>query len=295
MENSAKMTRLIATDGSAFLHVCDSTAIVAEARRLHQTSKTMTAALGRALTAASLMGALLKSPKASLTLQFQCTGPAGSIVCVSDSFGNVRGYAENPQVELPPNDQGKLDVGGALGGGTLNVIRDPGQGEPYSGLCPLVSGEIAEDIAEYFVRSEQIPTACALGVRVNRDLSVKAAGGFLLQLLPGADEQTAALLQEQVQAVGSVSARIAAGETPEQIAAAVFGAVPFEVMDEVPVAYRCRCSREKYARILATLNRKDLQSLIDDGQDVETVCNFCGKRYVFNVDELRQAMAAKNI
>lgn len=294
MADHSIILRAITSDGSAFIHACDSTAIVAKAHEIHETSKTMTAALGRALTAACLMGAQLKSPSASLTLQFQCTGPAKNIVCVSDSTGNVKGYTDHPEVELPPNAQGKLNVGGALGGGTLHVIRDPGQGEPYVGLCQLATGEIAEDITAYYAQSEQIPTACALGVRVNRDLSVKSAGGFLLQLLPGADEQVIAAVEKNIADVGSVSRRVAQGDTPLQIVQAVLAGIPFEVLDESPVDYVCGCSRQRYARILATLNRRDLQSLIDGGEEIETVCNFCRKRTTFSVEELKQFLKNKD-
>lgn len=289
----AKMVRAISRDGSAFVHVCDSTEIVAEARRIHNTSKTMTAALGRALTACSLMGAQLKGEKNSLTLQFKVDGPSGDIVCVSDYRGNVKGYALYPDAELPPNSRGKLDVGGALGQGNLHVIKDLGMNEPYIGMCPLKNGEIAEDITEYFVRSEQVPTACALGVHVNKDLTVKSAGGMLLQLLPFADDEVAAKLEENLSSITSISQMIADGVTVMELIETIFAGIEFDVLDESDIAYRCNCSRERYASILAILNERDMRSLIDEGKDVETVCNFCGEKYIFPVSELEAMLAAR--
>ena len=282
------LIRAISVDGSAFIHAADTTAMVAKACEVHPLSKTMTAVLGRALTATALMSAQLKGKDNSLTLQLQGDGPAGTIVCVGDSMGNVKGYAANPETELPPNDQGKLDVGGAVGSGMLHVIRDLGMNEPYHGMIPLVTGEIAEDITEYYAQSEQIPSACALGVRVNRDLSVKSAGGFLVQLLPGADPEVITALEENLKNIGSVSQKIAEGVTPLQLIEMVFANIPFDILDQNDVAYTCSCSREKYSRILSTLNQKDLQSLIDENEPIETVCNFCNSKYVFQVDELKQ-------
>ncbi len=284
----SSIIRAISADGSAFIHAADTTAIVQTARDYHHTSKTMTAVLGRALTACGLMSAQLKGKDHSLTLQFQGDGPGGMVVCVGDSKGNVKGYVANPETELPPNDQNKLDVGGAVGQGTLHVIRDLGMNEPYHGMCPILNGEIAQDITQYYATSEQIPSACALGVRVNRDLSVKAAGGFLVQLLPGADPNLVTKLEENLADIGSVSQKIAQGVTPRQLIEQVFHQIPFDILDEEDVAYTCGCSREKYSRILSTLNQKDLKSLIDDDKPVETVCNFCGKQYVFEVDELKK-------
>jgi len=288
MEKQSSILRAISVDGSAFIHAIDATALVARAREIHNTSKTMTAVLGRALIACSLMSVQLKGEKNTLTLQIQGDGPAGTILCVGDSKGNVKGYAQNPDIELPPNDFGKLNVGGAIGNGTLHVIKDLGMNEPYHGMCNLVTGEIGEDITEYYATSEQIPSACALGVRVNRDLSVKSAGGFLLQLLPNADPDIVTKLEENLENIGSVSQKIADGMTPLQLVEQVFADIPFDILDGNEVQYSCSCSREKYSRILATLNQKDLKSLIDEDKPVETVCTFCNTKYVFEVDELKQ-------
>ena len=288
MEKQSSILRAISVDGSAFIHAVDATALVAKAREIHNTSKTMTAVLGRALIACSLMSVQLKGEKNTLTLQIQGDGPAGTILCVGDSKGNVKGYAQNPDVELPPNDLGKLNVGGAIGNGTLHVIKDLGMNEPYHGMCALVTGEIGEDITEYYATSEQIPSACALGVRVNRDLSVKSAGGFLLQLLPGADPDIVTKLEENLKNIGSVSQKIADGMTPLQLVEQVFADIPFDILDGNEVKFSCGCSREKYSRILATLNQKDLKSLIEEDKPVETVCTFCNTKYIFGIDELKQ-------
>ena len=288
MEKQSKIIRAISVDGSAFIHACDATAIVAKARELHNTSKTMTATLGRALIACALMSVQLKGEKNTLTLQFQGDGPAGTVLCVGDSKGNVKGYAQNPETELPPNDLGKLDVGGSIGRGTLQVMKDLGMNEPYHGMCPIVTGEIGEDITEYYATSEQIPSACALGVRVNRDLTVKSAGGFLVQLLPGADPSIISQLEENLKNIGSVSQKIAEGMTPLQVIEQVFAGIPFDILDENDIQYTCNCSKERYSRILATLNQKDLKSLIEEKKPVETVCNFCNQKYVFELNELEK-------
>ncbi len=280
--------RAISVDGSAFIHAADTTAIATKARELHQTSKTMTAVLGRALTACALMSAQLKGKDNTMTLQFQGDGPGGMVVCVGDSHGNVKGYVGNPETELPPNAKNKLDVGGAVGQGTLHVIKDLGMNEPYHGMCPILTGEIAEDITEYYATSEQTPSACALGVRVNRDLTVKSAGGFLVQLLPGADPDIITKLEENLKNIGSVSQKIAEGMTPEQLIEQVFDGIPFDILDQSDISYTCNCSKEKYSRILATLNQKDLKSLIDENKPVETVCNFCNSKYVFEIDQLKK-------
>ena len=206
MVKPSLMTRAMTQDGMVRLFYADTTSIVQKAHTIHGTSKTMTAVLGRALTGASLMGTLLKDRESSVTLQFKGDGPAGTILCVSDYAGNVRGCAGDPTVELPPNEMGKLDVGGAVGRGTLYVMKDLGLKEPYIGMSPIVSGEIAEDITAYFASSEQIPTVCALGVRCNPDFSCKAAGGYLLQLMPGADESLIERVEKAVGALPPISA-----------------------------------------------------------------------------------------
>lgn len=280
------ITRAMTQDGSVRIVCADTTEIVQTARQIQNCSKTMTAALGRCLTVTSLMGSLLKDKTDALTIQIKGDGPAGTILCVSDYMGNVRGYAADPTVELPPNAQGKLDVGGAVGAGSLYVIRDLGVGEPYVGISPLVSGEIGDDISQYYVNSEQTPTVCALGVRVNTDLRCKAAGGFLMQLMPGADDSLIPTLEKNVAEIGSVSKLIELGRTPEEIIAMAFDGIPYDLFDQYEIEYRCTCSREKYQRALVSLSDADMAELSESGQPVETECRFCKKKYTFALEEL---------
>ena len=281
--------RAISRDGGIRVIFCDSTAIVRKSCGIHHTSKTMTAVLGRALTATSLMACLLKDRDNTLTLQLRGDGPAGSVICVGDYKGNVRGYAENPDCELPPNSLGKLDVGGAVGHGTMYVIKDMGMNDPYVGVSPIVSGEIAEDVTEYFASSEQTPTVCALGVRVDRDNMCFAAGGYLVQLMPGCYDEDIDRLETNVKMAGSVSKQIADGMDGDEIIAALFDGIEYDMFDEFDIGYVCPCERDKYLRALVSLNEKDMNELLDAGEPVETKCRFCGRTYVFSVDELREA------
>ncbi len=281
--------RAISRDGGIRVIFCDSTAIVRKSCGIHHTSKTMTAVLGRALTATSLMACLLKDRDNTLTLQLRGDGPAGSVICVGDYKGNVRGYAENPDCELPPNSLGKLDVGGAVGRGTMYVIKDMGMNDPYVGVSPIVSGEIAEDVTEYFASSEQTPTVCALGVRVDRDNMCFAAGGYLVQLMPGCCDEDIDRLETNVKMAGSVSKQIADGMDGDEIIAALFDGIEYDMFDEFDIGYVCPCERDKYLRALVSLNEKDMNELLDAGEPVETKCRFCGRTYVFSVDELREA------
>ena len=281
--------RAISTDGSIRIIFCDSTEIVRESCRLHHTSKTMTAVLGRALTATSLMSSLLKDKDNTLTLRLNGDGPCGSIVCVGDYMGNVRGYADDMTVELPPNAQGKLDVGGAVGRGSMYVIKDLGMSEPYVGVSNIVSGEIAEDVTNYFAESEQTPTVCALGVRVDNENMCFAAGGYLVQLIPGYDESIVDRLETNVNMAGSVSKQIADGMTGDEIIAMLFDGIEFEMFDEFDVEYRCNCERDRYLRALVSLNEADYRELHDAGEPVETSCMFCGKKYKFEIPEIDSA------
>lgn len=282
----SSVTRAMTSDGSARITVIDSTAMVREMAQIHRPSKTMTAVLGRAMSGASLIGSFLKDKTDSVTLRLDGDGPAGRIIAVSDYKGNVRVCAGNYDAELPPNALGKLDVGGAVGRGNMYVIRDLGLAEPYIGSAQLVSGEIAQDITNYFAASEQTPTVCALGVRVDRDKLCFAAGGYLVQLLPGADEEVITQLERNVSAAESVSKMIASGLGGADIIARVFDGISYDIFDEFECEYRCTCSREKYLTALRGLTREDRDELIDQGKDVEAVCNFCGRRYTFAVNEL---------
>lgn len=293
MKDKSTIIRAITSDGGARIAFIDSTAIVRTAGEKHGTSKTMTAVLGRALTGASLMGSLLKNSTDSLTLRFDGDGPCGSIVCVSDYKGNVRGYAEDMTVELPPNKYGKLDVGRAVGGGTMYVIRDLGMNEPYIGASPIISGEIAEDITSYFANSEQTPSVCALGVRVGTDNVCFAAGGYLLQLLPGAEAEIAEKLENNIRLMRPVSELIAGGAKGEDIIGAVFGGLEFEMFDEFDAEYLCTCEREKYLGAIAGLSADDLDELLEKGEPIEAVCRFCGEKYVFSPDEVKAEVEKK--
>ena len=292
---NSKIIRAMTSDGSARLIFALTTDIVQTAHTIHGTSKTMTAALGRCLTAASLMGSLLKDADNSLTLQVKGDGPAGTIMCVSDYCGNVKGYAEHPEVELLPNAKGKLDVSGVIGSGTLYVIKDMGLAEPYIGMTPIVSGEMAEDITEYFAASEQIPTICALGVRCDTDNNCVAAGGFLLQLLPNADENLIPKLEANIGEIDSLSALIADGIDPLNIIAKIFGDIEYDLFDEIAVDYVCDCNRERYYRALVSLGKEELQDILDDDEPIETVCRFCNKSYVFTNDEIREMIENADI
>lgn len=284
----AKLIRAISADGGVVAYAIDSTDIVARAEQIHVTSAVVTAALGRLLTAASMMGAMLKGDDCSLTLRLAGDGPAGSIIAVSDSHGNVRGYASNPVVEIPLNAKGKLDVAGAVGkSGSLYVIKDLGLKEPYIGQVPIISGEIAEDITGYYAASEQTPTVCALGVLVNPDLTVKAAGGFIVQLLPGADENSITALEHNLEGLDSVTNMLSSGMTPEDICRRVLTGFDPEILDTTEVGYRCTCSKQRYEKALATIGSDELTEIIEQDKQAEVVCHFCNKKYLFSEQELR--------
>ncbi len=280
------MIRAMTRDGAIRVLYAETTAIVNEAHRIHKTSKTMTAALGRALTGTSLLGSLLKDKDSSVTFQLKGDGPAGNIVCVSDYAGNVRGFATDPTVELPPNSKGKLDVGRAVGKGTLYVIKDLGFGEPYVGLSPIISGEIAEDLTAYFASSEQTPTVCALGVRTNPDNSCKAAGGYLVQLLPGADDELITKLETAVNKLPAVTNLVTECASNEEVIAKILEGFEYDIFDELDISYRCNCSKEKYSTALISLGRDELTEMYNDGKPIETVCHFCNAKYNFECDEL---------
>lgn len=287
MENSKspRIVRAITEDGSAWVMFEEATEIVREAVAIHDTSPTMAAAMGRLLIGASIMGSTLKNKNATLTLRVSGDGPAGTITCVSDASGYVRGYAENPLAEPPRKPNGKLNVSEAVGAGALYVIRDSGEGEPYVGSSPLVTGEIAEDITEYYMQSEQTATVCSLGVRITRD-GVLAAGGFLVQLLPYPDETVVDQLEKNMQNFPSVSGLLAEGKTAEDIIELIFADIPHNLLDEREVGLRCNCSSERFEKGLASLSKKDLLELAEEGEPIETVCRFCRKAYHFSPETL---------
>ena len=281
------LKRAISKDASAVSMALDATDIVNEIEKIHQTSAVVTAALGRLSIAASMMGFGLKGKDDSISLKIDGGGPAGMLIAVSDGMGNVKSYVQNPVVEIPLNSVGKLDVAGAVGkNGTLTVSKDLGLKEPYCGMVPIVSGEIGEDIANYFVSSEQVPTVCGLGVLVNPDLSVKCAGGFLIQLLPFADENCISTIESNVSKIKSVTDLFSSGKKPEEIALELLEGLEPNLLDESNPEYKCDCSRERTERILAGLGSEELKKLADEQPVTEVCCHFCGKKYTFSSDEL---------
>ena len=267
--------------------------LVERARNIHTLLPMATAALGRALLGASMMGDMLKEQKGSLTLQIKGGGPLGTILAVSDCEGNVRGYVQNPHVELIEKYPGKLDVGAAVGDerGTLTVIKDIGLKEPYVGSIGLFSGEIADDLAMYFVESEQIPTACALGVLVGTDQSVTSAGGYLIQLLPGASEEIITKIEAGVRKLGPVSAALEGGLDGEGLLRAVLSEFELEILEKHPVEYRCYCSRERVSRALVSMGRAELSALIEEQGQAELTCQFCDRVYHYSREELEELLA----
>ena len=283
-----QIVRVIAKDAPVKAMAISARDTVERARAIHNCWPVASAALGRLLMAASMMGAAMKEEEGAVTLRIKGGGPLGSLTAVSDSRGNVRGYVQNPAVDVPRKAKGKLDVGAAVGAdGDLTVIRDLGLKEPYIGSVQLVGGEIAEDVAAYFVESEQIPTACALGVLIAPDQAVQAAGGYLIQLLPGADEAVVSAVERGVSKLGSVSARLDSGMEPLGLLREVLGGFELEVLETSPIAYRCYCTRDRVSRALISLGTDELDSLIKEQGGAELTCQFCDKVYRFGAEELR--------
>lgn len=262
--------------------------LVEEARKRHNTSPVITAGLGRLLSGAAMMGAMMKGDEDLLTLQIKCGGPVQGLTATADAKGNVKGYAEVPDVMLPPNPQGKLDVGGALGLGILNVIKDMGLKEPYAGQVALQTGEIAEDLTYYFATSEQIPSAVGLGVLMNKNNTVRQAGGFIIQLMPFTSDEIIEKLEKRIAEIDSVTMMLERGLTPEGILEEILGDFGLEITDKIPAAFVCDCSKERVSRALSTLSKKDLDDIINDGESIEVKCQFCNKAYEFSVEELKE-------
>ena len=283
------LVRGMTMDGFVKVVAIRSTELVRRGAEIQGTTPNATAAFGRALTAASMMGNMQKVEDGSMTLQIRGDGPIGGIVCVSDPIGNVRGYVVNPKVPLVEKHPGKLDVGATVGNGSLTVIRDLQMKEPYVGSVELVSGEIGDDVTAYFAQSEQIPTACALGVLVDKDMSVKVAGGYLLQLLPGAPEETIDILEKGIRRAGAVTAMLEKGMSPEDILGEVVGELGVVFMETTEVSYKCYCSRERVADALISLGRKELTEIRDEKKTFPVECQFCDTVYSFtpeDIDEL---------
>ncbi|MBR3149598.1 MAG: Hsp33 family molecular chaperone HslO [Eubacterium sp.] len=284
-----KIVRYIMTDGSAFVIATDSTDIISELEQIHKTSATVTAAIGRLTTAASMMGDMLKGKEDSITLRMNGGGPAGDLIAVSDSEGNPRAYVQNPVVEIPLNSQGKLDVRGAVGtDGQLYVIKDIGMKEPYVGQTPIISGEIAEDITNYFASSEQTPSVCALGVLVNPDLSVKHAGGYIIQLLPGCSDEVIDIIENNVKTIPSVTEMLENGMTADEIARKAMQGLDIDKLDESNTKYKCNCSKERVESALLGTGIQNLLEMADSDEDTEVECHFCNKKYVFTSDDIRK-------
>ena len=282
-----KIIRATAAEGFVKMAVVDARGAVERARTIHACSPTVAAALGRTLCAAWLLGNAMKEEKGSLTIRINGGGPIGSVVAVSDSSGNVRGYVENPQLHLPLRGDGKLDVGGAVGrDGMLTVSRDLGLKEPYIGSTALVSGEIAEDLTAYLTESEQVPSACALGVLVDTDRSVKAAGGFIVQLMPGADEALIAKLEDNIFMMDQLTT-ILDEDGAEMVFKQVLKGLEYHLVSEKEIEYRCYCSRERVEEAIRSIGPEELESIIAEGKDVSVSCQFCDKVYSFTPDELR--------
>lgn len=288
---SDQLVRAISKDGFVKAAAVSTRELTERARQIHQTSPVATAALGRLLAAGSMMGSDLKGEGASATLRIKGDGPLGTLLVVADNQGNVRGSVQNPQADLPIRADGKLDVGGAVGhSGTLTVIKDLNMKEPYVGSVELLGGEIAEDLASYFVESEQIPTACGLGVLVDRDRSVLRAGGYLIQLLPGAPEGVIDRLEQGIMAAGAVTGLLKENDDPESLLRRVMSGFELEILEKTPVEYRCYCSRERMAAALVSLGRKQLTELAEDPKGIELTCQFCDSRQHFTPEEIRQLL-----
>ena len=267
-----------------------STDLVEEARQRHDSSPVVTAALGRLLSAGAMMGIMMKGDKDLLTLKMQGDGPVGALTVTADSHGNVKGFANNPVVIIPANYAGKLDVGAAIGYGELTVIKDLGLKEPYISQTPLGTSEVAEDLTYYFAKSEQTPSSVALGVLLSRDNVVIESGGFIIQVMPGISEEVLSAIEKKLSEIKSVTSLMEEGMSPEDILEYILGDFALEINEKIPVQYKCNCSKEHLARALVSLGKEELQSMIDDGQDITVNCHFCNTDYTYSVDELKELL-----
>ena len=285
--NQDYIVRAMAANHQLRIFAASSKNLVERARQIHGTSPVATAALGRLLTAGSMMGSMMKGDKDILTLQIQCGGPIGGLTVTADSKANVKGYVKQPVVILPPNAQGKLDVSGAIVPGFLNVIRDIGLKEPYNGQTHLVSGEIAEDLTYYYATSEQVPSSVGLGVLLDKENHVKQAGGFIIQVMPFAEDSVIDKVEASLKHVHSVTDLLEKGMLPEDIIRHLMGDLDIDILDKIPAGYVCNCSKERVSGAIASIGRADLQEMIDSGETIEVNCHFCGSHYYFTTDELR--------
>ncbi len=283
------IVRATAADAQIRAFAAVTTNLVEEARVHHGTSPVVTAALGRLLTGGVMMGSMMKNASDILTLQIKCSGPVGGLTVTSDAQGHVKGYANHPEVMLPPKN-GKLDVGGVLGNGFLNVIKDMGLKEPYSGQTELKTGEIAEDLTYYFAASEQIPSSVGLGVLMNQDNTVQCAGGFIVQVMPFIDEMVLRRLEENIGKIQPVTTMLDGGHTPEEMLSHVLEGMDIEVTDTLPALFECNCSKERVEKALISIGKNDIREMIEDGETIEVKCHFCNTAYKFTVDELKEIL-----
>ena len=284
---SDRIVRATAADGQIRAFAATTRNMAEAARQAHDTSPVVTAALGRLLTAGAMMGSMMKGEKDILTLQVRGSGPVGGLTVTADSRADVKGYAINPQVILHARPDGKLDVGGAIGEGVLHVIKDLGMKEPYNGQVRLQTGEIAEDLTYYFVTSEQVPSAVGLGVLMERDNTVKQAGGFIIQLMPFASEDVISMLEENLSKITSVTKMLDEGKTPEEMLSMLLGGCRLEILDTMPTRFHCDCDKSRVEKVIVSIGAKDIQEMIDDGEDIEVKCHFCNSAYKFSVEELK--------
>ena len=284
------IVRATAADGQIRAFAATTRETVETARQDHNTSPVATAALGRLLTAGAMMGVMMKGDKDLLTLRIHAGGPLNGITVTADSKGNVKGYVGNPDVVIPANKKGKLDVAGAVGVGFMDVIKDLGLKEPYVGQCVLQTSEIAEDLTYYFATSEQVPSSIGLGVLMNKDNTVRQAGGFIIQLLPGASDEIIDRLEAKLSGISSITSLLDAGKTPEEILTDILGEFGLEILKKMPVQFHCDCERSRVEKAIISIGRKEIQDMIDEGKEIEVNCQFCNKHYKFSVDELGEML-----
>ncbi len=283
------IVRATAGNGQIRAFAATTQNLLEEARQRHNTSPVATAALGRLLTAGTMMGSMMKNDSDVLTIQIKGDGPIGGLTVTADVNGNVKGYVENPDVILPPKN-GKLDVGGAIGIGLLNIIKDMGLKEPYVGQTILVTSEIAEDLTYYFANSEQVPSSVGLGVLMNKDNTVRCAGGFIVQVMPFVTDEVVTKLEKNIKKISSVTSMLDDGCTPEQMLEHVLDDLDMVVTDTLPAAFKCNCSHERIEKAIISIGKKDIQEMIDEGKEVEVKCHFCNTAYTFSVDELKEIL-----
>ena len=284
------VVRATAAEGQIRAFAATTRDLTEAARQAHNTSPVATAALGRLMTAAVMMGYDMKGDADILTVKIQGDGPIGGLVVTADAHGGVKGYAFHPEVMLPPNDKGKLDVGGALGVGVLSVIKDIGLKDPYVGQTILVTGEIAEDLTYYYATSEQTPSSVALGVLMNKNNTVRQAGGFIIQLMPGASDAVIDALESRIKEIHSITTLMDVGNTPEMILEQILGDMGLEINDRLPARFYCNCTKDRVAKVLISVGKKDIQEMIDDGKPIEVNCHFCNRNYTFDVEELKEIL-----